>query len=1597
MEKFSVKRPFTVLVAVLVVIILGFVSVSNMTTDLLPSMNLPYMIVITPYPGASPERVEQAVSEPMERALGTISHVKNVYSVSAENYSLTELEFEDGTDMDSAMVKVSSAVEQTRGSLPDMAGTPSILEISMDMIATMYLAVSREGYDIYELSEYINNELVPYFERQEGVASVTTIGVVEKSVQVELNEQKINDLNDEILAKTNEGLREAKAQLDDAKAQVADGQSELEAQEKRFGSMVADGLMGELEPQAVQVKFDLQVQIIDLIKQIDSLQAKLDEMGSPMDSMTYNISGAMANFQEAYKIAGEDLKKARDQLERAQSGATGVIRDGVNSVKQTEGSYQELSDRLDEIEQAIGAITDDVGEAIREAQNPGEDGSGDAGGEEEPGEENEEGGSPESEAGESDGTLPESDSISPSSTEIPADAASEPVSPESIGEEGAAAVHTAAGRQVLLSSPAQNITGHHVLLDEDEPISFELPEAIDSDLERLNDAAQALGEAIENASESTQATVDYFTAEQTRNRLTASVRNLQSAAQTIQNSGSISSISAGITQLVAVAATIQSIMDELNAAYPDAQVKNGVGEVEYELAKLYQEMDRVPELMDGLESGISGLTQGQLDATLGFMQASSGLTQVQQYLQQATAQYEAARTQALKSANIDQLVTAQVLSQLIYAQNFSMPAGYIDDENDNSWLLKIGDEYGSDTDIANALLADVEGIGTIRLSDVADITVIDNADLSYAKLNGDDSIVLSIYKGSTSGTSVVSQNCQKAIRQLMEDDPSIHVVTMMDQGSYISLIVKDILTSMLLGALLAVLVLALFLRDIRPTLMVGISIPLSVLFTLVLMYFSDLSLNIMTLSGLSLGIGMLVDNSIVVMENIIRLRQRGVAPARAAVQGAKQVSNSIVASTLTTICVFLPMIFTTGTVHELLVPMAMSITYCLTASLVVAMTVVPSSASVILRTTKEKKEGVFDRILDRYGDLLHWCLDHKAVPLLGSVALLAVCILWLVRMGIIMLPDMTSDNIEITIVTPEEDDRETSYQKVDAVIERILSVSGVEDVGAMDQGSSLGLISSFTASSEVFGSYICYVTPEEGTSGKAVRALCDEIAAATEGMDCEVTVSAGGMSDLTSFMSSGLSVNIYGQDLERDTEISERVMEAAQRIDGFENVSNGTENDELALHLNIDKDKAMSYGLTVAQIYAQIAARMQTDVTSTTITSDGITLNVVIRDETDLLTRENLLDMEFEEASLGGSSSGMSMAGGSGGMDLSAFSSGDSMDLEEMFAQMLGQGTDAASGEDDDTEGAGESSGASDEAKEESTTHRLGEFATLEETTSPGSINRENQRRYMTVTADTAEGYNTTLLSRAMEEDLKEINASLPDGYSASIGGETTQVREMITQMSKMLALALAFIYLVMVAQFQSLLSPFIILFTVPLAFTGGMLGLIFTGQQLSLLSMMGFLVLMGTVVNNGIVFVDYTNQLRTGGLSRRDALIATGKTRMRPILMTTLTTVLAMGKMLFGDGMGSQLSRGMAIVITGGLVYATLMTLFIVPVVYDILFKRNPMSVEVGDDIDDIPDDAAEYLAAQKARQDAGEDEPCPQQDEAGRALDDGFEEIDL
>ena len=1385
MEKFSVKKPFTILVMVVAIIILGFVSLLGMTTDLLPKMSLPYLLVITTYPGASPEKVESSVSEPVESALGSISGVKNVYSMSYENYGIVELEFADGTDMDSAMVKVSSALDSVKSALPEECGSPNIMEISMDMMASVYLAASYEGKDIQETSRFVEDTLIPYLERQEGVTSISDIGIVENSISVDLNQDKIDALNEKILAKTNDAFADAVDQLNDAKKQL------LESEQK-----LADSTQ----------------ELVDGQKDIDDGRTKLDDAQKELDEQKEKLEDAKGSLENQKKDTENKLATASQALDQLNALQTDLL-----TLQAQEESLKATITQIEKSLKEQGKATNDIPNVV--------------------------------------------DGLEKMST-------------------------------FLTSSQMENMT----VLDSTDVNSALATSGSGMSLHSLGiDEATWDTLTPEGRKELLQKTADGY---QTQKALLSGYKDYVSSLNSLQVE------KAGVQAAVS---TAEAELKKSGVSYTDIEKAKieaaaGFGAASAQISSGQSALNSAQTTLDSnkesLDSAQDQITEGWDSIADAKKQLADGWDQYNTSLEN----FEAQKAEALRNANADQLVNMQTLSQLIYAQNFAMPAGYLDDAEDNSWLLKVGSNYESVDELSNIVLTNIEDIGDVRLCDVADITVIDNADDSYARLNGQSAVVLSVFKSSTAGTNEVSKNIAAAISELEEQYPGLSVLTLMDQGDYITMIINGVLQSMIVGAALAILILALFLKDVKPTIVVAVSIPLSVLTALILMYFTDISLNMMSLSGLALGIGMLVDNSIVVIENIYRLRSKGVGAARAAVQGTKQVAGAIIASTLTTVCVFLPMVFTAGTVRELMMPISLTIIFTLAASLLIAMTVVPAAGSTLLRNSKEKKHPFFDKVQDIYGKMLAFCLKVKVVPLAIAIGLLVYSIWAVMRMGIVMIPDMTSNQIEISVQMPEDTDKEECYKRADQVLDAMTTIDGIGDVGAMAGGDTTLVASSSGMSDSTYDQFTFLVLTENENAGKEeVNRICREIEERTADIDCELTISTG-MSEMSTMMGSGLSVKVYGDDLDTLTKITQDICDLAATIPGYENISNGQEEPDQVIRLVLDKDAAMRKGLTVAQIFSELNGKLTESTDAATVTIDGEDMKIVVKDGREPLTRENLLDYNFEI-----------------------------------------QTTD-------------------DNGNTVTEDHPLSEFATLKLEEGVQSINRENQSRYMTVTATVAEGSNATLLSRELQPLIDAYE--LPDGYTIDTAGESDMVNQMVIQMSKVLLLGLALIYLVMVAQFQSLLSPFIVLFTVPLAFTGGLIGLLLMNEPLSVMGMMGFVVLLGTVVNNGIVFVDYANQLRVGGLERREALIATGKTRMRPILMTALTTILAMASLLFGDDLSSQMSKGMAIVVAGGLAYATLMTLFIIPVMYDILFKRKPLQVDIGsENLDDVPDDAADYL----------------------------------
>lgn len=1360
MPKFSVKKPFVVLVAVVMLLVLGVVSFTKMTTDFLPNMNMPYMIVITTYPGASPEKVELEITEIMESTVGTVNGVKNVTSSSSENSSVVSLEFEEDTNMDAAMVKVSSAVNQVP--LPDNAGTPMLMQISADMMATMMTSVDYEGKSGYELSKFIEDNIIPELERQDGVASVNASGMVEKSIEVQLDQDKIDDVNARVLEKTNKTLAKAKRELDKAEKKLKEGKDKLVSQKEELESQQKEK-SGEL------AKFS---------KMMNQAIATKQAYASNLTSLKAKQS-ALKMEKEAY-----EKNKVVDTYNKMNQGFV-ALRD---SLKEGGAAYQGI----------YNMIYDQILVVMVQTQLD------------------------------------------------------------------------AAGMSGEVTT-----------------------ENVDSYLSQLGDAADVLKdtaaqEAEKQAKEQAEAQLI---------QLPTSVKDaldhpekLEAYKNLLKSQGQ-DEVAKQITKK-----SLQSLYDIVEVRIP--QIDTALANLKTEILVAKKALEQVEKSIKTAEDKYEQVEQGKITAAAAFgtanaqiSNAESTLSASEKELKAGKESYEKSKKEALKNANLDQLLTMEQLSNILSAENFSMPAGYIS-EDGTQYLIKVGDEYDSVDAMKDAVLCKIDDIGDIRLEDVAKVTVVDNSEESYGRVNGNDAVLLSISKASTAGTSDVSKGCNEKLRELEKEYGGLRFTNLMDQGDYIELIVDSVLSNLLWGALLAVVVLLIFLQDVRPTVIVAFSIPLSVLFAVVLMYFTNITLNIISLSGLALGVGMLVDNSIVVIENIYRLRNKGVSAARAAVMGANQVAGAIFSSTLTTICVFLPIVFTDGITRQIMQDMCLTIGYSLSASLIVALTLVPCMGSTFLKSESQRKHRFFHALITGYDRMARFCLRFKIVPIVAAVALLVFSVWQVTKMGIVFIPDMGSEQLSASLTMGYETTEEEDFALADKISEEMKKIKGVKTVGTMrgNVGMSLG-----GSGADKNYSFMLLLEEEYANQNKEIAAKMEKI---FQDNHCEEYSVSDSNMDMSSMMGSGLQVNIYGKDVDKLIEISEDVMKMVKEIKGYEEPTNGQEEGDKEVHVSVKKDKAMRLGLTVAQVYAELAKKLTTEKSSTTLTVGDEEYDVKIIDERDELNTDNLEDYEFEVTT------------------------------------------------------------TNDKGETKTKKHKLKEFADIQESTGVASLSRENLVNYIQVDAGVEDGYNATLLSRDLQKKVNKYD--VPAGYDVSIQGESETNMDMVENMLLMILLAIIFIYLIMVAQFQGLLSPFIVLLTIPLAFTGGLLALLVTGEPLSVMALMGFLVLSGVVVNNGIVFVDYVNKLRLSGMEKREALVETGKTRMRPILMTALTTILAMSTLALSQESTAALSRGMAIVTIGGLAYATLMTLFIVPVFYDIFYRRRLKAVDLGDEeslneVDDI------------------------------------------
>lgn len=1253
-SRFSVKKPYTVLVGVILVIVLGVVSLTRMTTDLLPDMNLPYALVITTDVGASPEEVESDVTAPIEAAMATTSNIKTVSSSSYDSYSVVILEYEQAANMDSVLIEMQQKLDQLEGSWADSVGTPMIMQIDPDMMPVLVASADVEGMDQSEVSSYVENELVPSLESVEGVASVSTTGALEERIEVTMNQEKIDALNEDILAKIDEQFVEAQEELDSASEEIASGKKKLESGKSELA---------------------------------DKLSSSENE----------GINGKIQAF-----VGESDMKTSQTLL----SATKTLLEKGIPILQRFYNDGLALNSQI---------------EALKAAQSP----------------------------------------------------------------ENAALI-----------------------------------EALQAQLNQLNE-----------------------------------------------------NVKAQAAELGTTAITFEDIPFIL------ALLSQKLSEVNTGMATIQSAQSQVAAGKTTLDDALVTLNKTQISSILEMSEASAKLADAENQLTMGQQQLDAAKESATDSADLNNILTTDMLGNLLVAQNFSMPAGYVGDK-DSQYMVRVGDKLSSMEELKDVVLLDMgmEGIAPIRLSDVADVEMVNNASESYAKVGGNPAIMLSIEKQTGYSTGDVTDRVKDKFAALEKEDSSLHLTILMNQGVYIEIIVQSVMENMIFGAILAVIVLILFLKDVKPTLVIGCSIPLSVIFAIVLMYFSNISLNIISLSGLALGIGMLVDNSIVVIENIYRLRNEGYTIRKAAVEGAGQVTGAIIASTLTTICVFAPIIFTEGITRQLFVDIALTIAFTLTASLVVALTFVPMMAAGVLKNTKEIKHNLFGKVQDGYGRFLELTLRFKPVVFILVVVLLAVSVKAALSRGFTFM-DMDMQSDQLTVTVGPKDEETLAFEELtamsDEIVEKLSGIDGIKTIGAMAGGG--GTMMSMGGGSDDSVTMYLILDEESKVSSAEINAQVEEL---TKDMDCKVSTDSSA-SDMSSFFGNGITVQISGHDLDKLQELAAEVAQIVEETEGTLDVDDGLDDTTPSFTVHVDKEKAAGYGMTTAQVFQLVYAKMASSTSPTEISTDLKDYEVYVQsDEQSEITLNDIKNMTFTYTDKEGNEEEIPLR------DIAAFEEGNSLN----------------------------------------------------------SINRDSQTRYISVSAGVDGDHNVTLLSDEIQKKLAAV--PLPEGYAIEMTGEDEMINDAMGQLYLMLILALVFIYLIMVAQFQSFLSPFIIMFTIPLAFTGGLFALFFTGNEVSVVAMIGFVMLAGIIVNNGIVMVDYINQLRREGMSKKESIIESGKTRLRPILMTALTTILAMSTMALGIGSGSEMMQPMAIVTVGGLVYGTLLTLIVVPCIYD-AFNREKSMVE--------------------------------------------------
>lgn len=1653
LSKFSVKKPLTVIVGVIIVMILGVVSYMNTGVDLLPSMNLPYIVVVTISPGSSPEEVEKTITKPVEDGLSSVANINEVISSSAEHFSMVMLEFNYEVEVDKAYSDVKAALELVPFPKDnDLLQDPIVLKINPTMLPIMRLSVSKEGESIKDSNIYLSN-IIENINGIDGVANTTTNGLITNLAYININNKKIAgsliDYIEKLLSikvelplivkkDLNTGLAEAINLEDTTPEDVVDSFVEIiknteEWVDEDAGNgimkVAIDLLISSLEnkdSEVYKIALDRAEELIEnkfILNDDEESKAIFYDFVDQISreaivNFINNQVGALSNYLSpdllGQLLFAQDFEMPSGSIEKG--AISYIVKIGTTVDTREEllnlpiisfDAAAELSTRIDQLQTIL---------TLASLANDGK------------------------------ATFTEGQLIALTEAIYQIYVSDEEPNEKGIG------YATAMGLSLWMTNAMP------------DGIITELPNNWDTTFTNyLMEEAPSKWNRGLTANWKVD-TIDLLKECFPINLTTQNIADLELLQDDVLIKNISSELAYGYVE-IASRALPSSITYNL-PLYWERQLKDiyvenidvdwsrpghsPTNDLTKQLLQVFSEnmpIEWVEDLPIDWETQIQNAGNSTVIPTFSDV-LKTGIEALDPKVQESLEKLFRERTQE----DILNLFKGSLkLIQLFSPEGVIMPVAEEGQSIPSTAVYTI--DFVLIKESIDAL--DEKAIIPLTLSSISDTIFLDDSTEQLTTLltrvNGQlvatDAVSISIEKEPDKSTAEVTKRVVDFLKKTNAEDSGFNYTVLTNDGDYISFMLSNVAKNLIYGGLLAVLILLLFLRNLKATVVVGASIVISVVSTFVMMYFAGITLNIVSMGGLALGVGMLVDNSIVIIENIFRMRAQGKSIYVASIQGAKQVTAAIVASTLTTIIVFLPIAFIDGLTKQIFTDMALTISFSLIASLVVALTLVPMATSTFIKKPAKTDSKVFLVLKKGYAKSLNFALNHKVVPIVLVAILFASSILMLLNLDNELFPDSESgaltistsiDKVAIDRYNAEKplDDPYLTYDDVvnmivDDIITETMKYDEIESVGiSLSSGMSLA---GFSLGESGISAHIMMIPEKERDYGslelsKRIQEVLGDYNK-TKGL-YTITSSSNTLLGSMDLMGGDQAIKLYGKNMDMMRSEAQKIKDLLSQkeengdiklntkgdpifLEGIADVSIGNESTIEEYRIKINKLKANRYGLTVAQVFLQV---------QTALSEAGIshTLNLINNDDlqtdydvyiynTDFKVngwysttdaQENevpvyvLNNVENNEDTVYNNyfiknTYGKSIYIKSGDINKFIIEGGNIPLIRNgnIFSyKLISEGESGI-----------KFSQKEYTVKENGIYHkidRVEEFdimtygissANLMDPTAPttvvplyklldeesfikdennkivyrengltferipvglvtfdgyDSINRENKQRVQNINIKYDSEVNANNMSKLINTILdKDYQAPAEIRLDMSEGNK--YLTETFNTLYLVLALAIVLIYLIMVAQFQSFKSPLIIMITLPLAFTGCIFALFFAKMSMSIMAMIGLIVLMGIVVNNGIVFVDYCNQMIQNNVPRRMALLRTGIDRIRPILMTALTTIFALLIMAADTSEGGSMLRPLAMAAIGGLVYSTVLTLYIVPIIFDLINKK--------------------------------------------------------